>query len=95
MIKNLVIVAALGLLALAPLGALAKTVPLAVSPNDLSALCAPGAGDRDALLSLGNGKSVAITVHCASGPSGAVGAISDTNESEKGPAEAAENGVED
>lgn len=71
----------------------AKPMPV-MSQNDLAKICAQSSGDQNATLKLGNGQTVDVTVHCG-GATTAVGSTTDTGESEKGPTEAAENGVED
>ena len=73
--------------------AYAKPLPV-VSQGDLGTICAQSSGDQNASLKLSNGKTVDVTVHCG-GATTTVGAATDTGESEKGPTEAAENGVED
>ena len=98
MFKNLIVAAAgIALVALAPSAAFAKSSQPVVSASDLPSICqqSGGSSDQNALLDLGNGDSVAITVHCDQTNAMIVGANTDTGESEKGPTEAAENGVED
>ena len=97
MIKNLLVVAAGLVMVALPTVGFAKSTPTLVAGSDLALICQQSdvAGDQDALLDLGNGNSVAITVHCDQTDAMVVGANTDTGESEKGPTEAAENGVED
>ena len=73
--------------------AFAKSNPV-ISQSGLSTICAQSSGDQNATLKLADGQTVDVTVHCA-GTTTTVGDTSDTGESEKGPTEAAENGVED
>ena len=73
--------------------AYAKAAPV-VSQSNLAAICSQASGDQDVTLKLANGQSVDVTVHCGRSAT-TVGATTDTGESEKGPTEAAENGVED
>lgn len=71
----------------------AKSVPV-VSQDGLATICSGSNGDQNATLKLSDGQTVDVTVHCGGGKT-TVGATTDTGESEKGPTEAAENGVED
>lgn len=98
MFKNLLVASVgLALVGLGPTFALANSTMPSVSKGDLASVCQPanGGGDQDVMLNLGQGNSVAITVHCDKSGSTTVGANTDTGESEKGATEAAEGGVED
>ncbi len=95
MIKNvLMTTAAIALLAAAPSMTFAKSA-MQLTTDDLASFCDQGgaSGDTDALLDVGGGSSVAITVHCNT--AGMNVSSNNDNESESGPSEAAENGAED
>ena len=93
----LVAAAAIAVVAFAPTAGFAKSSPALVTNSDLLSICRgnAGVGDQNAMLDLGNGKSLAVTVHCNRSDALTVGSNTDTGESEMGSNEAAENGVED
>lgn len=96
MTKNIILLTlAVALIGAAPAIASAKTASNVVGQSDLAGYCDRSDAQRsnDVTLDTGNGNSLAITIHCDA--AGKVGMITDTGESEKGPTEAAENGVED
>lgn len=93
MTKNIFLVAAAIALTASVSGAWAKAVPT-LTPDQLATYCAQPAARQsaDVLLSTGHGNPLSLTVHCDSTE---VGSTTDTGETEQGPTEAAENGVED
>ncbi|MEO5807652.1 hypothetical protein [Devosia sp.] len=94
MLKNtFVALAFIGLIAAAPAVAMASSNSSVITATELATYCDQGNATGDVNLDMGNGKIVAITVHC-DGPGMKVSSNSD-NESEQGASEAAENGQED
>lgn len=88
---------AFAIVAIALIGAtpvMAKATPT-IDQSQLAAYCTDHAAQpsSDVLLDTGGGKRVAITIHC--GTTAKVSANRDTGESESGPTEAAEGGIED
>ena len=95
MIKNaLMTTAVIALFAAAPSITFAKS-GVQLTTDELASFCdqSGAAGDTDAMLDVGSGSPVAITVHCDT--AGMSVSSNDDSESESGPSEAAENGVED
>jgi hypothetical protein len=92
MIKTAFLAAtAIALFAAAPSVASAAS---ALTTNESATYCGQASSaDTGAAVDVGTGKSVDATVHCDS--SGTKVSANSDNESESGPSEAAENGVED
>lgn len=97
MINNVVrATAAIALLVAAPSMAFAKSATL-LTTDDLASFCDQGSarGDTEALLDVGGGNAVAITVHCGAAGMKLSSNADNESESESGPSETAEHGVED
>jgi hypothetical protein len=96
MTRNIIIAVAALSLALGAAPAWAKTVQT-VTPSELGSYCdqSQTPGNATVLLDTGNGNPVSVTIHCGGSTTTTVGDNTDSGESEQGPAEAAENGVED
>lgn len=96
MTKNIAIAAAALALAAMSSPSWARNLPT-ISANDLGAYCQQSGapGSTDILVDEGHGTPVSVTIHCGANSDTEVGMNTDTGEAEHGPAEAAENGVED